>query len=71
VQGGGKADENYDNLRKGRVVAPKSYFNAAMVGYFLAIIVTSIVMLVFDHGQPALLYLVPAVLCSTLITAWR
>ena len=28
-------------------------------------------MLVFDHGQPALLYLVPAVLGSTLINAVR
>lgn len=28
-------------------------------------------MLIFDHGQPALLYLVPACLGSVLINAWR
>ena len=32
---------------------------------------TVVVMFVFDHGQPALLYLVPGVLLSVLINAWR
>ena len=40
-----------------------------MVGYLLAIICTIIVMLVFDHGQPALLYLVPGCLLAVLGTA--
>jgi len=51
------------------VSCDKKYFIAVNVGYFLAIICTIIVMLVFDHGQPALLYLVPAVIGSILITA--
>ena len=35
------------------------YFWACMVGYFVAIVCTIVVMIIFDHGQPALLYLVP------------
>jgi len=37
----------------------------------IAIITTVIIMLVFDHGQPALLYLVPACLLSVIINALR
>ena len=44
----------------------KSYFQAVNVGYLLAMIMTIVVMLVFDHGQPALLYLVPGCLISVL-----
>ena len=40
-----------------------------MIGYFIAIICTIIVMLVFDHGQPALLYLVPGCILSVLLVA--
>lgn len=39
------------------------------VGYLIAIICTIIVMLVFDHGQPALLYLVPGCILLVLGTA--
>jgi minor histocompatibility antigen H13 len=49
----------------------RTFFNGALVGYMVAIIATVIVMLVFDHGQPALLYLVPGVLLSVLINAFR
>jgi minor histocompatibility antigen H13 len=44
--------------------APKTYFYAVIVGYLVAIITTVVIMLVFNHGQPALLYLVPGCLGS-------
>lgn len=47
----------------------KAYFKAVNVGYLLAMICTIVVMLVFDHGQPALLYLVPGCCFSVLGTA--
>merc|ERR1719213_1463736 len=56
-------------LRKQAEECPKAYFWATNVGYLIAIICTIIVMLVFDHGQPALLYLVPGCLFAVLGTA--
>jgi len=47
----------------------KTYFAAVNVGYFLAMVCTIIVMLVFEHGQPALLYLVPGCCLSVMGTA--
>lgn len=47
----------------------KTYFHAAMVGYALGMGVTLAMLLVFKHGQPALLYLVPGVLGSLVLTA--
>jgi minor histocompatibility antigen H13 len=35
-----------------------------------AIIATIVVMMVFEHGQPALLYLVPGVIIAVLVTAF-
>ncbi|KAL8716190.1 MAG: hypothetical protein Q9220_000095 [cf. Caloplaca sp. 1 TL-2023] len=43
---------------------PKPYFRATMVGYVIGMIMTLGVMHVFNHAQPALLYLVPCVLVS-------
>lgn len=37
----------------------------------VAIVTTVVVMIIFDHGQPALLYLVPGVMLSVVINAWR
>jgi minor histocompatibility antigen H13 len=48
---------------------PKVYFYASMVGYTIGMITTLIVMQIFQHGQPALLYLVPGVLISLWGTA--
>jgi len=48
---------------------PKPYFKASMVGYMLGMITTLGVVHVFQHAQPALLYLVPAVLISVWGTA--
>lgn len=49
---------------------PKHYFMAVNFGYVLAIICTIVVMLIFDHGQPALLYLVPGCLIAVLGTSF-
>ncbi|KKF95934.1 Intramembrane protease 2 [Ceratocystis platani] len=40
----------------------KTYFVASMIGYVAGLLAAMGCMLVFKHGQPALLYLVPAVL---------
>jgi minor histocompatibility antigen H13 len=51
---------------------PKPYFYASVVGYAAAMFVTLTVMLVFNHGQPALLYLVPGVTGALWLTGlWR
>ncbi|KAF9886254.1 hypothetical protein FE257_011867 [Aspergillus nanangensis] len=48
---------------------PKTYFKASIVGYVLGMLATLIVMQIFAHAQPALLYLVPGVLISLWTTA--
>ena len=48
---------------------PKTYFIATMVGYLLGMVVTLAMLITFQHGQPALLYLVPGVLGSIYATA--
>lgn len=48
---------------------PKTYFKAGLVGYVLGMLATLGVMMVWNHAQPALLYLVPGVLGSLWLTA--
>ncbi|KAJ5028596.1 intramembrane protease 2 [Bipolaris maydis] len=48
---------------------PKTYFNAGLVGYVLGLLATLSVMMIWNHAQPALLYLVPGVLGSIWLTA--
>ena len=48
---------------------PKPYFHATIFGYALGMLVTLTMLLVFRHGQPALLYLVPGVTGSVWLTA--
>ncbi|KAL2830203.1 signal peptide peptidase-domain-containing protein [Aspergillus cavernicola] len=48
---------------------PKTYFKASIVGYTFGMITTLAVMQIFDHPQPALLYLVPGILLSLWGTA--
>jgi minor histocompatibility antigen H13 len=48
---------------------PKVYFTASLVGYVLGLLATLGVMMVWNHAQPALLYLVPGVLSSIWLTA--
>ena len=48
---------------------PKPYFHSCLVGYVLGMGMTMFVMIRFQAAQPALLYLVPACLVSSFITA--
>jgi minor histocompatibility antigen H13 len=48
---------------------PKTYFKASLVGYVLGLLATLGVMMIWNHAQPALLYLVPGVLGSVWLTA--
>lgn len=57
-------------LYKTAIECPKHFFMAVNIGYFIAIVCTIIVMIVFDHGQPALLYLVPGCILSVLATTF-
>lgn len=46
-----------------------TYFIATFVAYFLGLMTTILVMHIFKHAQPALLYLVPACLGTPLLVA--
>ncbi|CAK4191154.1 unnamed protein product [Aphanomyces euteiches] len=48
---------------------PRPFFHVNILFYVLGLLTTVIVMVVFNHAQPALLYLVPACLFSSLIQA--
>lgn len=51
---------------------PKTYFHATIAGYLCGLWLTLLIMLVFEHAQPALLYLVPCVVGSLWLTAiWK
>lgn len=58
----GKAGESGLNF-------PKPFFTTQMIAYFLGLLATVLVMQVFNAAQPALLYLVPACLGGSLLTA--
>lgn len=49
--------------------ASKWYFISVIIGYLVAIFTTVVIMIIFDHGQPALLYLVPGCLLSVAVCA--
>ena len=49
---------------------PKPYFHSAMIAYFMGLATTLFVMIQFKAAQPALLYLVPACLGSSLLCAF-
>lgn len=65
----GDGHEVVQMMFKANENASKSYFYSTLIGYLIAIITTVVIMIVFDHGQPALLYLVPGVLLAVLLTA--
>jgi len=48
---------------------PKPYFHSALIGYILGMGLTMFIMIYFKAAQPALLYLVPAVLGCSFVTA--
>ncbi|RNF02506.1 signal peptide protein peptidase, partial [Trypanosoma conorhini] len=45
------------------------YFNVALVAYTMSLVNTMAVMLIFEHGQPALLFIVPWLLITFLASA--
>ncbi|CAB0039714.1 unnamed protein product [Trichogramma brassicae] len=47
----------------------KTYFYTTFFAYFMGLLVTLLVMKIFNHAQPALLYLVPACLGTPLLVA--
>lgn len=49
---------------------PKPYFHSCLIGYVLGMGMTMFVMIKFQAAQPALLYLVPACLGSSFMTAF-
>lgn len=56
----------FDNsLKRGK----QTYFYSGFIAYILGLVATIVVMTVFQHPQPALLYLVPACLGVPLLTA--
>jgi len=46
-----------------------TYFRTGLVSYFLGLVVTMVVMNVFKHAQPALLYLVPSCVLLPMLVA--
>ncbi|MCJ1355831.1 MAG: hypothetical protein MMC33_005823 [Icmadophila ericetorum] len=60
---------NIPDVKRGYAF-PKPYFYASVVGYNIGMTCTLGVMHVYQHGQPALLYLVPGVLVSIWVTAY-
>ena len=46
-----------------------NYLNITMVSYCFSIITTVVIMLFFNAAQPALLYIVPFILISSMLTA--
>lgn len=47
------------------------YFAPAVLGYFVGLTLTIMALLIMSIGQPALLYLVPTTLGTTLVLGWR
>jgi len=72
VKAEGKGDGDADLMKYLNKVAsecPQRYFAAVNVGYLIAMVCTIVVMFIYDHGQPALLYLVPGCILSISATA--
>lgn len=57
---------NFFSLKRGK----RTYFYSGFIAYILGLAATIIVMTIFKHPQPALLYLVPACLGAPLLTAF-
>ena len=60
-------NRSFEDVKKSFSNASKPYFWASMIGYLVAILATILVMFIFNHGQPALLYLVPGCIGSVLL----
>lgn len=64
--------ENFDKL-KDNLSFSKPYFYTAIVGYFLGLITTTSIYRFFNSAQPALLYINPLMLGSSMVMAvyWK
>ena len=49
--------------------ASKLYFTVSFIAYVIALVVTILILQLFKHAQPALLYIVPLCLIFPLATA--
>jgi hypothetical protein len=47
------------------------YFKVSLAAYTLALLACGAVLVIFKSGQPALMYISPALICSLLFMAWR
>jgi minor histocompatibility antigen H13 len=52
-----------------RKSSSKLYFNVSFIAYIIALFITILILQIFKHGQPALLYIVPLCVGFPLITA--
>ena len=50
-------------------IKPVFHFHTGLASFFVGLVVTMVVMNVFKHAQPALLYLVPSCLLLPLLVA--
>ena len=60
----------FDAARGRSRPATHSTFHAAFFGYVAGLVLTIVVMNVFDAAQPALLYIVPGVMGASTLNAW-
>jgi len=61
-----------DTIKEGSRNFPRPYFHACYFAYIIGLITTVVVMHIFKAAQPALLYLSPACILSTLgLATWR
>lgn len=62
-------------LRRQDILAKRrmfnGYFGPSIIGYFCGLCVTLVALMVMQLGQPALLYLVPGTLGTTIVLSWR
>jgi len=61
----------HDTLAMPRKRLLAGYFVPSIIGYFAGLVITIVALVVMKMGQPALLYLVPGTLGTTLVLGWR
>jgi len=64
------SDRSFESVYAKFTKLPKPYFWSCIAGYVVGILTTVAVMLIFQRGQPALLYLVPGCLLSVFLCAF-
>lgn len=54
-----------------RFTSSSTYYISCTIGYAVGMILTLVILIVLNMGQPALLYLVPCTLLASSVVAWR